>query len=257
MAGNQEIRSITIMIYTKDPLFPLWRRPLNHSTSKALWQAGQGDHKEALNEGDARSTIHARDICQGACSNLVAIGFDKDDHASHDSTKLVPISFSHNIYLSSRQQYTIPRYRLIEYSQSFLETFLPPPRLAKMRTSILSPFALLLLTPLTHAYTGDLTYYDPGLGSCGIQSGPNDHIVALSREIMQNGANPNANPKCGSMIGIWNPHTKTKHEAKIVDTCVGCKTFDIDVSPALFKQIAPSGDGRVHGINWGGNKVGG
>ncbi|KAL8821916.1 MAG: hypothetical protein Q9223_000146 [Gallowayella weberi] len=96
-----------------------------------------------------------------------------------------------------------------------------------------------------------------GLGSCGIQSGPNDHIVALSREIMQNGANPNANPKCGSMIGIWNPHTKTKHEAKIVDTCVGCKTFDIDVSPALFKQIAPSGDGRVHGINWGGNKVGG
>ncbi|KAL8797611.1 MAG: hypothetical protein Q9182_007184 [Xanthomendoza sp. 2 TL-2023] len=139
----------------------------------------------------------------------------------------------------------------------FSKTSLSPSRLGKMRTSILSPLALLLLTPLTHGYTGDLTYYDPGLGSCGIQSGPNDHIVALSREIMQNGANPNANPKCGSMIGIWNPHTKTKHEAKIVDTCVGCKTFDIDVSPALFKQIAPNGDGRVHGINWGGNKVGG
>lgn len=126
-----------------------------------------------------------------------------------------------------------------------------------MRASILSPLALLLLTPLTHAYTGDLTYYDPGMGSCGYQSGPGDHIVALSREIMQNGANPNANPRCGSKIGIWNPQTHKKYEATVVDTCVGCKKMDIDVSPALFKLIAPNGDGRVHGINWGGDRVGG
>ncbi|KAI4284246.1 MAG: hypothetical protein L6R38_001577 [Xanthoria sp. 2 TBL-2021] len=126
-----------------------------------------------------------------------------------------------------------------------------------MRISTLSPFALLLLTPLTHAYTGDMTYYDPGMGSCGIASGPNDDIVALSNAIMQNGGNPNANPKCGSMIGIWNPYTKKHYTAKVVDTCGACKPEDIDVSPALFKKVAPNGNGRVHGINWGGQKVGG
>lgn len=43
----------------------------------------------------------------------------------------------------------------------------------------------------------------------------------------------------------------------IVDTCGGCKKFDIDVSPSLFKKVAPNGDGRVGGIAWGGNRVGG
>ncbi len=32
---------------------------------------------------------------------------------------------------------------------------------------------------------------------------------------------------------------------------------DIDVSPALFKEVAPNGDGRVHGIDWGGQLFGG
>ncbi|KAL8634963.1 MAG: hypothetical protein Q9226_009406, partial [Calogaya cf. arnoldii] len=39
-----------------------------------------------------------------------------------------------------------------------------------MRISTVSPFALaLLLTPFTHAYTGEMTFYNPsaGLGSCG------------------------------------------------------------------------------------------
>ena len=42
-----------------------------------------------------------------------------------------------------------------------------------------------------------------------------------------------------------------------MDTCMGCKPEDIDVSPALFKMVAPNGDGRVHGIAWGGDTVGG
>lgn len=43
----------------------------------------------------------------------------------------------------------------------------------------------------------------------------------------------------------------------IVDTCMGCKMFDIDASPSLFKKVAPDGDGRVKGIDWGGPAVGG
>lgn len=43
----------------------------------------------------------------------------------------------------------------------------------------------------------------------------------------------------------------------VVDTCMGCKMFDIDASPNLFKKVAPDGDGRVKGIDWGGPAVGG
>ncbi|KAL8799218.1 MAG: hypothetical protein Q9182_006052 [Xanthomendoza sp. 2 TL-2023] len=105
-----------------------------------------------------------------------------------------------------------------------------------------------------------MTYYAPGLGSCGITSNPPaDHInvVALSREIMANPPNPNSNPKCGSKITIYNPATKKKHTATIVDTCWACKKEDIDVNVELFRAVAPRGDGRVHGIMWSGPKVGG
>ncbi|KAL8900770.1 MAG: hypothetical protein Q9192_000887, partial [Flavoplaca navasiana] len=87
-----------------------------------------------------------------------------------------------------------------------------------MRLTTLS-LPLLLLTPLTTAYTGDMTYYTPGLGSCGITSHPNEDVVALSLPIMNNNGNPNANPKCGSYIGIWNPKTKKHFTAKVVDSC--------------------------------------
>ncbi|KAL8692868.1 MAG: hypothetical protein Q9218_002191 [Villophora microphyllina] len=126
-----------------------------------------------------------------------------------------------------------------------------------MRSTLLAALPALILPAITSAYSGDMTYYTPGLGSCGIVSNPQEMVVALSIPMMGNGANPNANPKCGSYIGIWNPVTKTKHEAKIVDTCFACHYTDIDVSPALFKAVAPNGDGRVHGIDWGGPKVGG
>ncbi|KAI4113857.1 MAG: hypothetical protein LQ338_008099 [Usnochroma carphineum] len=117
--------------------------------------------------------------------------------------------------------------------------------------------SLLLLIPSILAYEGDMTFYSTGMGSCGWMSSDNDDIVALSREIMGSGGDPNKNPKCGTKIGIWNPQTKTEHYATIVDTCQGCAKYDIDVSPALFKKVAPNGDGRVHGIDWGGPSVGG
>lgn len=46
-----------------------------------------------------------------------------------------------------------------------------------MKKNILS---LSLLASLATAYSGDLTYFTTGLGSCGISSTDNDAIVALS-----------------------------------------------------------------------------
>lgn len=52
-------------------------------------------------------------------------------------------------------------------------------------------------------FTGDLTYYDPGLGACGISSTTKDDIVSISHytfDAVQKGSDPNQNPLCGRKI---------------------------------------------------------
>lgn len=46
-------------------------------------------------------------------------------------------------------------------------------------------------------FSGDLTYYTPGLGSCGETNTATDLIAALNAPQMANGENPNKNPNCG------------------------------------------------------------
>ncbi|MCJ1377874.1 hypothetical protein MMC17_000970 [Xylographa soralifera] len=53
------------------------------------------------------------------------------------------------------------------------------------------------------SFTGDLTYYGPGLGACGVTSSNTDNIVSLSHSLFDSqsvGTNPNANPLCGLII---------------------------------------------------------
>ncbi len=48
-------------------------------------------------------------------------------------------------------------------------------------------------------YTGDLTYYGPGLGACGVTSSDSDNIVSISHIVFDaasTGSDPNANPLC-------------------------------------------------------------
>ncbi len=75
--------------------------------------------------------------------------------------------------------------------------------------------------------------------------------------MMNNPANPNNNPVCGTQINIYNPNTGSTTQATIVDTCAACAYEDIDVSPSVFETVAPDGNGRVMGIDWGGSAVGG
>lgn len=99
-------------------------------------------------------------------------------------------------------------------------------------------------------YTGDITHYNVGQGSCGQTNSDNDPVCALSVEMMANGPNPNTNPKCGTFITLTNPSSGGSWPAQIVDTCQNCSYTDVDLSPVLFSTIAPNGDGRVHGIQW-------
>lgn len=97
------------------------------------------------------------------------------------------------------------------------------------------------------SYTGDGTFYDAGLGSCGKTSTNSDHIVAINHGQMNNGANPNNNPLCGRMIKVTGPKGSTT--AEVVDTCPGCAWGDVDLSYAAFDDIADFDAGRVK-VTW-------
>ncbi|KAF2403477.1 hypothetical protein EJ06DRAFT_471089 [Trichodelitschia bisporula] len=101
-------------------------------------------------------------------------------------------------------------------------------------------------------HTGDLTYYEPGLGACGITSSSSENIVAISYSVfdaVQVGSNPNANPLCGKKLRAtrFNDQAGSQRsvDLTVVDRCVGCKPTDIDTTTSVFKQLANIDQGRV------------
>ncbi|KAH8547835.1 RlpA-like double-psi beta-barrel-protein domain-containing protein-containing protein [Umbelopsis sp. PMI_123] len=118
--------------------------------------------------------------------------------------------------------------------------------------SLLAVAATVLAAPAPvekRSFTGDATYYSPsvGVGSCGKQLADSDMMGAMNTAQMANGANPNANPNCGRQVTIQGP--KGSVTVTIWDTCPGCASGDIDLSPAAFDKIADQAQGRVP-ITW-------
>ncbi|KAF7186384.1 Papain inhibitor [Pseudocercospora fuligena] len=102
------------------------------------------------------------------------------------------------------------------------------------------------------SFTGDLTWYDVGMGACGETSTADQPIVAISEAIFDsypNGGNPNNSPLCGKYLTITGKDGKA-HKAKIVDRCPGCKESDLDLSQDFFNLVTNNGDGRVGGMSW-------
>ncbi|KAK8035234.1 RlpA-like double-psi beta-barrel-protein domain-containing protein-containing protein [Apiospora rasikravindrae] len=90
--------------------------------------------------------------------------------------------------------------------------------------------------------SGDMTYYNPGLGSCGLTNADGDTVVALSPS--QYAEHPDA---CGKKIVInYGGKTAT---ATVVDKCPGCNTDSIDVSPSVFQSLESLDAGRVQ-VSW-------
>lgn len=100
-------------------------------------------------------------------------------------------------------------------------------------------------------YTGDLTYYTPGLGACGFTNTEADHIVAIPEKIFDayNNGNPNNNPLCNKTVTITGKNGQ-KYTAKIVDRCPGCTENDLDLTQSFFNTVTSNGDGRVSGMQW-------
>lgn len=102
------------------------------------------------------------------------------------------------------------------------------------------------------SYSGDLTYYQTGLGACGCTSGQSDAIVAVSESLFDQytiAGNPNLNPLCGKQVSITGVNGQA-YTATIVDRCTGCKVEDLDLSQGFFNTVTNNGDGRVHNMNW-------
>ncbi|KAK2814656.1 hypothetical protein FQN49_008119 [Arthroderma sp. PD_2] len=99
-------------------------------------------------------------------------------------------------------------------------------------------------------YKGELTYYDPALGACGITSTTSQAVCAISKELYDAasvGPNPNANPLCGLKLRLRRNNKSV--DVTVVDRCVGCKPTDIDVSIAVFEKLALVDQGRVD-VEW-------
>ncbi|KAL4980281.1 RlpA-like double-psi beta-barrel-protein domain-containing protein-containing protein [Aspergillus desertorum] len=99
-------------------------------------------------------------------------------------------------------------------------------------------------------YTGDLTYYDPGLGSCGITSTSSEKICAVSHIVFDaalTSGNPNENPLCGLMLRIRRGDRSV--DVKVVDRCPGCSVDDLDVSSSVFEELGDLTEGRVT-VEW-------
>ncbi|KAI7135142.1 hypothetical protein D0869_16033 [Hortaea werneckii] len=109
-------------------------------------------------------------------------------------------------------------------------------------------------------FAGDLTYYQPGLGACGVTSTEDDFIVSLSHILFDAagsstdaGGNSNENPLCGRMLRAtrYNEEASAQRsvDLRVVDRCTGCEVDDLDTSLKAFERLAPSASGRVD-VSW-------
>jgi expansin (peptidoglycan-binding protein) len=119
-----------------------------------------------------------------------------------------------------------------------------------MLTSIRKASNLPLPTANGGPYEGDLTYYNPALGSCGYTNSDSDMVCAVSHilfDAASTGSNPNDNPLCGLKLRLRRNGKSV--DVRVVDRCVGCAVTDLDVTEAVFEEVAELAQGRVS-VEW-------
>jgi hypothetical protein len=104
--------------------------------------------------------------------------------------------------------------------------------LALVATSSSSNSECLLDSPCK----GDITYYTAGLGACGITSNRDiQNVVALLYSLISTKSNDN--PYCSKTITITCIATSKITTATVVDKCIRCNSFSIDLSNAAFLDL--------------------
>ncbi|KIM91522.1 hypothetical protein PILCRDRAFT_810813 [Piloderma croceum F 1598] len=120
-----------------------------------------------------------------------------------------------------------------------------------VRPIVIALFAL-SATLIKAQYTGDATFYTPGLGACGAYSSPSDYIVAVAAPTFDSypgaGSNPNQNPICFKHITV--NYQGQSVDVTIVDRCADCPGANLDLSPAAFDVLADPSVGRLYNVQW-------
>ncbi|KAL9001170.1 MAG: hypothetical protein Q9169_000354 [Polycauliona sp. 2 TL-2023] len=95
--------------------------------------------------------------------------------------------------------------------------------------------------------SGEITFYDTGLGACGTtDDGINDNVFALAHGMM--GTQSNGNPFCGRKAEVTLDGKTVV--GRLVDKCMGCTGQDIDLSHKMFQALANEDRGRIAGVKW-------
>lgn len=91
--------------------------------------------------------------------------------------------------------------------------------------------------------SGEITFYQAGLGACGeTHDGLSESVVALPHGMM--GTQSNGNPFCGRKVQIRKNGMMV--EAEVVDKCMGCVGQDLDLSEKAFAALGiDQGVGRT------------
>ncbi|KAL9559845.1 hypothetical protein MBANPS3_000225 [Mucor bainieri] len=97
-------------------------------------------------------------------------------------------------------------------------------------------------------FSGSGTYYEVGSGSCGEHDTDSELVVAVNKAQMDNGSNPNNNPKCDKMVSITGDSGTVT--ARVVDTCPACANGALDMSPTTFKRVCGDLAEGVCNISW-------
>ncbi|KAL0961380.1 hypothetical protein HGRIS_006334 [Hohenbuehelia grisea] len=94
-------------------------------------------------------------------------------------------------------------------------------------------------------HTGQGTWYNTGgaPGNCGYQDNDNSPVVAISAARYNGGTN------CNQWVRIVNTKNGKVAYGKTRDSCPGCGSEDLDLTPSLFKQLASLEQGVVS-IEW-------
>lgn len=167
------------------------------------------------------------------------------------STSTAPTSTSTSVYVTPTpiSTYVAPVAPTTTPTPTSTSVYVAP-AVVSTATAAAAPVASTASTA-TGTHTGDMTYYDVsvGLTSCGETGSNSDLLVAMNAPDMANGINPNLNPHCNQYINIYY-NGVGPIKGKVIDTCPECASGAIDVTDTLFYLVAPSGNGRVHGVSW-------
>lgn len=155
------------------------------------------------------------------------------------SVYVAPVETSTSIYVpeSTTSEYVAPEPTTTSvYVAPTTEEYVAPTTTAEEKAAATSAASGGSSSGSGTTYSGKITYYTVGLGSCGyndVGKDNSENIVALSYLVM--GTVSNGNPMCGETITIKsNGKTAT---ATVRDKCMGCAYDDIDVSEKLFLEL--------------------